>query len=158
MAPHPSIIFKMPPIVDLNHPVRKALRPFFALFGILCVGVGFVGLVTPGLPGFVFFLIALWSFRNSSPKLETWLLNNRFVGPTLRDWEEHKSLKMSTKIIAISSIWIAIGFTIYGIAIKPPLKIPGWNLIVPKPLPIGVLMLTIALLTWYLASRKTKSQ
>ena len=120
------------------------------------MGVGFVGLVTPGLPGFVFFLIALWAFRNSSPRLEQWLLDNKFVGPMLRDWEETGSIKLRTKIIAITTIWVAIGYTIYSILRKGPIVIPGANLLVPKAIPVALLVITILSLTWYLASRPTK--
>jgi len=168
---------------------RKRILPIrilFALFGILCVGVGFVGLVTPGLPGFVFFLIALWSFRNSSYRLETWLLNNRMIGPTLRDWEETRSMKRSTKIIAISAIWLAILATCTRIWTKlgsrDTIELPflerffrrqdgkqfhyyyvaleNPKLIAPKliaVIPISVLLLTAVLLTIYLSRIKTKS-
>jgi hypothetical protein len=163
---------------------RKRILPIrilFALFGILCVGVGFVGLVTPGLPGFVFFLIALWSFRNSSSRLETWLLNNRMIGPTLRDWEETRSMKRSTKIIAISAIWLAILATCTRIWTKlgsqDTIELPFlerffrqqdgkrfhyYYVALENPkliaiIPIAVLQLTAVLLTIYLSRIKTKS-
>jgi hypothetical protein len=132
------------------------IRLLFAGFGVACVGVGFVGLITPGLPGFVFFLIALWSFRNSSTRLEAWLLSNRFVGPTLRDWEEERSMKISTKVLAISMIWIAISFTIYRILSKPPIVIESWHFELPKWIPVSLLVATILSLTVYLLKIPTK--
>ena len=137
-----------------NRPIL--VRALFAGFGLGCVGIGFVGLVTPGLPGFVFFLIALWAFRNSSPRLEEWLLSNRFVGPTLKDWEQERSMKRSTKIIAISMIWVAIGFTIYRIMTKPPIVIEQWHFELPKWVPVSVLAITILSLTVYLSRIPTK--
>jgi uncharacterized membrane protein YbaN (DUF454 family) len=130
---------------------------------MLCVGVGFIGLVTPGLPGFVFFIIALWAFQNSSERLEQWLLNNRFVGPQLRDWQENKSMTMRAKVISITTIWLAVGFTIYSISKKPPILLPkNWGALasaeVPKAVPISLLVITIVWLTWYLASRPTKQR
>lgn len=120
------------------------------------MGIGFVGLITPGLPGFVFFLIALWAFRNSSPRLEEWLLANRFVGPTLKDWEEERSMKLSTKIVAISMIWIAISFTIYRISTRAPAIIEVWHIGLPRWVPVGLLALTILSLTVYLVRIPTK--
>jgi uncharacterized membrane protein YbaN (DUF454 family) len=141
-------------MTQMRHP--KIVRGFFGGFGMLCVGIGFVGLVTPGLPGFVFFIIALWAFRNSSERLANWLLNNKYVGATLRDWDENRSIKKSTKIIAITSIWVAIGFTIYRIAIKPPLKFMSGSFEVPKAIPIGLLVITILWLTHLISSIKNK--
>ncbi len=143
----------------MSHKVRPLpVRILFAGFGITCVGVGFVGLVTPGLPGFVFFLIALWAFRNSSERLEEWLLANRYVGPTLRDWEEHRSMRLRTKILAISMIWLAIGFTIYRILSKPPIVIEQWHFELPKWIPVGLLAATIMGLTLYLSRIPTKRE
>lgn len=122
------------------------------------MGIGFVGLVTPGLPGFVFFLIALWAFRNSSPRLEEWLLSNRFVGPTLKDWEEERSMKLSTKIIAISMIWVAIGFTIYRISTHAPAVTEVWRVSLPRWIPVGLLAATILSLTVYLQRIPTKKR
>jgi uncharacterized membrane protein YbaN (DUF454 family) len=126
------------------------VRALFGVFGICCVGVGFVGLITPGLPGFVFFLIALWAFRHSSENLEQWLLNNRFVGASLREWEEHGTMRLRTKILALIAIWLGIGFTIYRVAIKPPIVIEQWHWEIPKFVPIGLLVVTIFGLTAYL--------
>jgi uncharacterized membrane protein YbaN (DUF454 family) len=137
---------------------RRSLpvRVLFASFGLVCVGVGFVGLMTPVMPGFVFFLIALWAFRNSSERLEQWLLANRFIGPALRDWEENRSMKLGTKVLAISMIWVAIGFTIFWIASKPSIVIERWHFELPKWIPIGLLAATILSLTYYLYSIPTK--
>ena len=134
------------------------IRVLFSGFGLVCVWVGFVGLVTPGLPGFVFFLIALWAFRNSSPRLEEWLLSNRFIGPTLKDWENERSMKLSTKVLAISMIWIAISFTIYRILSKGPIVIEAWHFELPKWIPVSLLAATILCLTVYLARIPTKQK
>ena len=128
----------------------KALRPVYAIFGILCVAVGFVGLVTPVMPGTVFFIIALWAFRNSSEKLENWLLNNRFIGPTLRDWDENRAMKPRTKVVALLSVWVAIPFTCVYIFRKPPILIKSIDWELPKFAPIGLLVITLVWLTWFL--------
>ncbi len=141
----------------MTHKQRPLLvRILFGGFGIGCVGIGFIGILTPGLPGFVFFIIALWAFRNSSQQMEDWILANRFVGPTLKDWEENRSMKRSTKVLAISMIWIAIGVTIYRIFTTPPIVIEAWNFHLPKWIPIVLLVGTILGLTIYLIKVPTK--
>jgi uncharacterized membrane protein YbaN (DUF454 family) len=141
----------------MTHKKRPLLvRILFGGFGIGCVGIGFIGILTPGLPGFVFFVIALWAFRNSSQQMEDWILANRFVGPSLKDWEENRSMKRSTKVLAISMIWIAIGVTIYRIFTTPPIVIEAWNFHLPKWIPIALLVGTILGLTIYLIKVPTK--
>lgn len=126
------------------------MRAAYTGFGLLCVGVGFVGLVTPGLPGFVFFLIALGAFRKSSPKLEAWLLDNRYVGKTLRDWDENRSMKLQTKIIALTMLWAAIFLSCWRAWTKAPLVVKEWNFILPLWVPIVVLLVTAGSVTCYI--------
>lgn len=127
----------------------------YSAFGLACVGVGFVGVVTPGLPGFVFFLIALGAFRKSSPRLEEWLLSLRYVGPALRDWDDNRAMKLRTKIIAITMLWGAIAFSCWYAWFKSPLVIKQLNTTLPLWVPIGLLLLTAGSVTCYLARVKT---
>lgn len=87
-----------------SRPIRYA----YAGFGLACVGVGTVGILIPGLPTTVFFILALWAFKRSNRRLENWLLNHRVVGPTLRDWEENKVIRPRTKVIAVTMTWLMI--------------------------------------------------
>jgi uncharacterized membrane protein YbaN (DUF454 family) len=88
--------------------VHARIRPLYACFGLGCVVLGTIGYVVPGLPGTVFFIVALWAFKRSSPRLEDWLLNRSFIGPTLRDWEEDKSIRRSTKVTILVMLWSSI--------------------------------------------------
>lgn len=85
----------------------------YAALGLGCVALGVVGAILPVMPSTVFFIIALWSFKRSNERLENWLLENRFIGPTLRDWDRDRSMRRSTKILAIAMIWLAIGGSIF---------------------------------------------
>jgi len=77
--------------------------------GLLSVGIGVVNLVIPGLPSTIFFILALAAFERSSPRLERWLLNQRLIGPTLRNWRHTGSVAPRTKVVAITAIWVFIG-------------------------------------------------
>lgn len=92
-----------------SRPIRYA----YAGFGLACVGAGTIGIVVPGWPTTIFFILALWAFKRSSPRLETWLLNHRVIGSTLRDWEEHGVVRPRTKVIAISTLWAMILVSLY---------------------------------------------
>lgn len=120
----------------------RLVRPLYMACGVLCVALGYVGIIVPGMPTTVFFICAVWAFKRSSPRFETWLLNHRVFGPTLRDWEESRSITRRTKIVAIAMIWLFIGSSIFFI----------------HKLWVRIMLVAIAAaLTWYLASRKTKA-
>jgi uncharacterized membrane protein YbaN (DUF454 family) len=104
------------------------------------VGAGTIGIVVPGWPTTVFFILALWAFKRSSPRLETWLLNHRVIGSTLREWDEHRVVRPRTKVIAITTLWLMI-------AVSLLLLTSSW---------VKALLVVIAVcVTVYLATRKS---
>ncbi len=84
------------------------------LLGWFFLALGAIGAVLPILPTTPFLIVALALFSKSSPRFHQMLLNNRWFGPTLRQWEETRSLSRKTKykvyalIIAVFSVSIAI--------------------------------------------------
>ena len=90
---------------------RSVRLPFFGL-GILAVAIGYVGVIVPGLPSTIFFIAALWAFKRSSPRFESWLLNHPVFGQTLRDWEERKAISPRTKAIAIGTMLVFVSVSV----------------------------------------------
>ena len=82
----------MPPISSTAAPPRRALSPLarwaYAAAAVLCLALGVVGLVVPGLPSTVFILLASAAAARSSPRLHHWLWQHRWFGPMLRDWAQ----------------------------------------------------------------------
>ncbi len=126
------------------------VRCAYGAFGMVCVAVGFVGIVTPVMPGFVFLVIALWAFRHSSERMENWLLDNRYVGQTLRDWDAGRSMKLRTKVVALTMIWVAISATCYKIYFSAPIYIKQIDWTLPKWVPLVLLVGTVIWLTDFL--------
>ena len=87
------------------------------LLGWLCVILGVIGAFLPLLPTTPFLIAALACFAKSSPRFHAMLLNNRWVGPTLQQWEHTQTVKRKTKrkaaLIVIAtfslSIWVLSG-------------------------------------------------
>lgn len=122
-------------------PIRNRLsRGAYASLGVVFVVMGAIGVFLPVWPTTIFCILALWCFKKSSKKMEDWLLSNRVVGPTLRDWDESKSLTRKAKAISITAIWVCIAISIA---------------VVSKPWVQGLLLATAIALTWYLLSRPT---
>ena len=83
------------------------LRPLFFVGGILLVGIGVVGYLTPGIPGTIFLILAAGCFTRSSPRLETWLVTHPRLGPSVVAWREYGAIPRKIKYIAIGSMTVS---------------------------------------------------
>jgi uncharacterized membrane protein YbaN (DUF454 family) len=79
--------------------------------GFMSVGVGGVGVIVPGLPTTVFFIVAAWCFSRSSPRFEQWVLDLPRVGPMVRDHRAGLGMPRRTKVWAIAMVWIAVSLS-----------------------------------------------
>lgn len=95
------------------HPSRT-VRALLWVAGSLSLLLGLIGVVLPGLPTTPFVLLAGACYAKASPRLHAWLLNHRWMGPMLRDWEAHRSLTRRTKTIAIASMLVMVSLSIWG--------------------------------------------
>jgi len=94
-------------------PVRGPLRRLaWMVVGLLCVGIGAVGIVLPGLPSTIFFIAAAASFSRSSPRLEAWLLNLPTVGPLVRDYRAGLGMPRRAKVVAIAMLVFFCGLSV----------------------------------------------
>jgi uncharacterized protein len=100
-----------------------ATRLFWAAIGLMFVGLGSIGVVVPGLPSTVFFLVAAWCFARSSERLERWLLELPGVGPLVRDARAGLGMPRRTKATAIAMMWTAIGVSAILLSGRPVLAV-----------------------------------
>lgn len=89
--------------------------------GCFFVILGVIGIVLPILPTTPFLLLALWLFANSSPRFHQMLLNNRWFGVTLKQWEASKTVTRQIKIRA--SLLLLFSFSISIILLLGKLKL-----------------------------------
>ena len=90
-------------------------RTILISLGLLCVGLGFVGVFVPGIPTTIFLIIALWAFTKSSEKLRYWLLNHKRFGPILNNWQEHKVVPRRAKILMVVLMSLAVILFYYSL-------------------------------------------
>jgi uncharacterized membrane protein YbaN (DUF454 family) len=91
---------------------RPVARLGWIALGLVAVAIGGVGIVVPGLPTTVFFVVAAWCFSRSSPRLEAWLLALPRVGPLVRDYRAGLGMPRAAKRAAVISIVIACSLSI----------------------------------------------
>ena len=106
------------------------LRWLWFALGWVAVAIGSVGIVVPGLPTTVFFIIAAACFSRSSPRFEQWVLDRPGVGPMVRDYRAGLGMPRRAKTAAIAAIavvctisavvarsrpWLGVGIVALGV-------------------------------------------
>ena len=91
--------------------MQQALKRYLLLsIGLLSVILGAIGAVLPVIPTTPFLILALACFSKSSPRFHRMLLNNKWVGPSLTEWEQNKTISRQIKFRAM--VLVVISFTI----------------------------------------------
>jgi len=89
----PEFPSPIPAPQSLPRPVRWLLL----VFAGLCLVMGAIGVVVPGLPTTVFILMAAWAAARSSPRLHGWLMRHRLFGPMLVNWQNGGTVSRRAK-------------------------------------------------------------
>ena len=84
----------------------------FILLGWFFVLLGLVGVVLPILPTTPFMIVAAALFAKSSPRFHQMLLNNKYIGDVLKDWEERHLVRRTIKKRATMLIVITFSISI----------------------------------------------
>ncbi|HEX7131027.1 MAG TPA: YbaN family protein [Iamia sp.] len=87
------------------------MRAAWVAVGCVAVGLGTIGIVVPGWPTTVFFVVAAWAFSKSSPRLEQWVLTRPGVGPLVRDYRAGLGMPRRAKVIAITMLVVSCGLS-----------------------------------------------
>ena len=85
-------------------PPTQRTNPLWVAVGFMLTGLGFLGLILPGLPGTVFFVLAAAAFAKGDPRWEAWLLSRPVVGQMVQDYREGKGMPLRAKWIACACI------------------------------------------------------
>lgn len=99
------------PIAEREPPkVATGVRRWlFLIGGFICLALGGIGVLLPGLPTTPFVLLAAYFFARSSPTMHERLLSNRVFGPMIVEWNEHRSVPLRAKILAVTMIALVGG-------------------------------------------------
>lgn len=98
------------------------VRRLYVGLGFLFLVVGILGIFLPILPTTPFLLISASCFARGSERFYLWLMNHPHIGPPLREWREHHDLPLQVKAVAISSLWIGLGTSIYFFVSSNPAR------------------------------------
>ena len=93
----PATLLAEPPA---GSPIPVATGPARLLYlglGAASLVMTVVGLIVPGIPTVPFLLLSSYGFARSSPRVNRWLSQSRFLGPILSEWEQHGGLSRRSK-------------------------------------------------------------
>lgn len=114
------------------HNIKKI---FWNTLGFLCLGMAYIGFVTPGIPFSIFLVGAAYSFARGSKKMENWLYNHPHFGPFLINWEHKKIFPQRAKYLMIAVMSSSLIIMYFTVPLKPVIY-------------AGVTMLLVAVWTW----------
>lgn len=97
-------------------------KPLLIAAGCLCLLLGLLGVLLPGLPTTPFVLLAAACFARASPRLHRQLLEHRWLGPLVRDWERHRSLPLRVKWLASGTMLTMVGVSVWQFGGHPWLQ------------------------------------
>ena len=84
------------------------LRGVYIVVGTVALIVGAVGLFLPVLPTTPFVILAAACYYRGSDRLHKWILNSKWFGETIRNFQAGRGLTRGTKLKAISMMWAMI--------------------------------------------------
>jgi uncharacterized membrane protein YbaN (DUF454 family) len=68
----------------------KIKRAIWFALGMICLGIAYIGVVTPGIPWSTPTVGAAYCFAKSNKKWHDWIMNHPLFGPFLRNWSEKR--------------------------------------------------------------------
>ena len=92
---------------------------FWRSLASLCVALGAIGVVVPGLPTTPFLLVAAWASARGWPELEARLLLHPHYGPLIRDWRTRRAVPRRAK-------WAASLLMLRSVVMIWLLPAPDW--------------------------------
>ncbi len=112
-------------VVASQRPSPRGFRDPRRLLRLVAAGLFFtlamLGAILPGLPTTPFLLLTSYFLAKSSPRLHRALLNSRFFGPILVDWQVHRGVRRHIKVKAMVAVTAAVCMSVYfaGYALAP---------------------------------------
>jgi uncharacterized membrane protein YbaN (DUF454 family) len=92
--------------------VEQTKRTIFFILGWLSIALAIAGIPLPILPTTPFVLLAAFFFSKSSERWHQWLLQNKHLGPMVKNWERHGVISVRAKVLATIMMILLFGYTL----------------------------------------------
>lgn len=92
-----------------NKGKSKTVRAIYITVGIICVGLGAVGMVLPVLPTTPFLLVAAFCFARSSERLNNWFRSTRLYRSHLETLNRGEGMTWPAKLRIMGTVTLVMG-------------------------------------------------
>lgn len=100
----------------------KISKSLFLALGLISLSLGIIGIFLPILPTTPFAILAAYFFSKSSVRLHTWLLNQKTLGPVIRDWEANGVIRLKAKVLATAMMTVLFSYTLVFVKVSLIIK------------------------------------
>jgi uncharacterized membrane protein YbaN (DUF454 family) len=100
------------------------MKKILLLFsGHVFLVLGIAGAILPVLPTTPFLLLAVFFYSKSNPKLHSYIINHKYFGPSIKEWNKFGVIRLKAKIIATIMLSLVIVFRVPTLQIALILKV-----------------------------------
>jgi uncharacterized membrane protein YbaN (DUF454 family) len=78
------------------------------VLGFLCLGLAYLGVITPGLPYSIWVVAAAYCFSHGSERMHNWIMNHKLFGPFLRNWGEKRVFPQKMKYFMLGMMSLSL--------------------------------------------------
>jgi uncharacterized membrane protein YbaN (DUF454 family) len=97
--------------------MKNIKKTAWLVLGFICLGIAYIGIVTPGIPWSTPTVGAAFCFAKGSDRWHQWIMNHKLFGPFLRNWSEKRIFPTRAKwamVITMDSSLIVLWFTTHN--------------------------------------------
>jgi len=87
---------------------NRITRFLLIIGGYFFVALGVLGVFLPLLPTTPFLLLAAYCFGRSSDRIHGWLINNKWFGEYIKNYQAGMGIPLHSKVTAIISMWLLL--------------------------------------------------
>ena len=107
---------------------NRIVRALLMVAGTISLAFAIIGIAMPVLPTTPFLLLTVACYCRSSERLYYWLVNNKWFGEYVRNYQEGRGIPLKTKIFALVALWTTISVATLVILPMYVLPLPNWTL------------------------------
>jgi uncharacterized protein len=88
--------------------MHKLKKLFWNILGFICLGLAYIGIVTPGFPYSIWIVAAAYCFSKGSERMHRWLYNHKIFGPFLTNWNQKRVFPTKMKYFMLGMMSLSL--------------------------------------------------
>lgn len=89
------------------------IKTLYNIAGTVALLLGILGIFLPVLPTTPFLLLASACYMRGSDRMHRWLMNQRHLGPYIRNFTAGRGIPLRAKIAALALMWTSLTLSMW---------------------------------------------